>query len=152
MMLMNMDGSDDEAEEDHAQTEKKNAIIVNHSSAKSSDTADSASWFINFIMMTKGHTNSNSSSASLPVTGSNVACGDTPGSAMARLWRHHLWQLFEEHGAIDGVWEFKKKRVISFVDAGSCSIYHVVEYIILIYYVYLHYVQDTKSASHTCLQ
>lgn len=103
-------------------------------------------------MMTKGHTNSNSSSASLPVTGSNVACGDTPGSAMARLWRHHLWQLFEEHGAIDGVWEFKKKRVISFVDAGSCSIYHVVEYIILIYYVYLHYVQDTKSASHTCLQ
>lgn len=38
-----MGGSDDEAEEDHAQTEKKNAIIVNHSSAKSSDTADSAS-------------------------------------------------------------------------------------------------------------
>lgn len=64
-------------------------------------------------MMTKGHTNSNSSSASLPVTGSNVACGDTPGSAMARLWRHHLWQLFEEHGAIDGVWEFKKKNVSS---------------------------------------
>ena len=109
-----MDGSDDEAEEDHAQTEKKNAIIVNHSSAKSSDTADSASWFINFIMMTKGHTNSNSSSASLPVTGSNVACGDTPGSAMARLWRHHLWQLFEEHGAIDGVWEFKKKTCHQF--------------------------------------
>jgi len=65
-------------------------------------------------MMTKGHTNSNSSSASLPVTGSNVACGDTPGSAMARLWRHHLWQLFEEHGAIDGVWEFKKKTCHQF--------------------------------------
>lgn len=54
-------------------------------------------------------------------------------------------QLFKEHEAIHGVWEFKKKRVISFVDAGNCSIFNVVEYIILIYYVYLHYVQDTKS-------